>query len=318
MRRVRKVPPVTLVQSGMTIVELMIAMALGIFLMAGLMQVFQANQRTSMLQESFARVQESGRIGIELLVKDIRMADYKGCLPDIDSINNMLSDTDPDYDVARVNFLAPGVGGQNDAGGVDIAGQRVIGGSDTLTVRGAYDACAGNGRVDTSVPGNVNISVSPSCDVDVGDILLFSDCVSGELFSVTDWDSDDPILHHTTDPIDVPGAIDNATDTFSKAYTSGDIFGAFKKTYFIAAGTNGDSLWVDNEGETLELVTGVTDLQFEYGDDTDRDGSVDRYVDASVLGGSMQFVKSIRVTLDVADGSVEKSYTAVANIRNRM
>ena len=304
-------------QTGMSLVELMIAMALGIFLMAGLIQVFQTNQKTSMLQESFARVQESGRIGIEMLVKDIRMADYKGCLPDVDAINNMLSDADPDYSLAKVNFLAPGVGGQNNVGALNIEGQSVIAGSDTLTVRGAFDACAGRGRVDTSIPGNANIKVSATCEIDKGDILLFSDCVSGELFSVTEWNPDDPVLHHSTDPIDVPGAINNAKDKFSKAYTSGDIFGAFRKTYFIAAGTNGDSLWVDNAGQAMELVTGVADLQFEYGEDTNGDGSVNRHVDAT-SSLNMQAVKAIRVTLDVEDGTVEKSYTAVANIRNRM
>jgi len=305
------------VQSGMSLVELMIAMGLGIFLLAGLLQVFQANQQTSMLQENFARVQESGRIGVELLVKDIRMADYKGCLPNVDAINNMLSEADPDYSVSRVNFLAPGVGGQDNVGAINIEGQAVIAGSDTLTITGAFDACAGNGRVDTSVPGNANITVSSSCEIDTGDILLFSDCVSGELFSVTDWDPDNPILQHSLDPIDVPGAIDNASENFSKAYTSGDIFGSFRKTYFIAPGTNGDSLWVNNGGEILELVTGVTDLQFEYGEDTTADGSVNRYTNAgSVI--SMEAVRAIRVTLDVEGGTVEKSYTAVANIRNRM
>lgn len=66
-------------QQGLTLVELMIAMLLGLFLLGGLLQIFISSRHTSTMQEGLSRLQENGRFAIDFLARDIRLAGYKGC-----------------------------------------------------------------------------------------------------------------------------------------------------------------------------------------------------------------------------------------------
>jgi len=70
-------------QYGFTLIEIMVAMVLGLVILGVIGQVFITSRTTSMLQEGLARVQESGRFGMEALSYDIRMAGYAGCRSDL-------------------------------------------------------------------------------------------------------------------------------------------------------------------------------------------------------------------------------------------
>ena len=63
--------------SGMTLIELMVALAIGAFLMIGAITVFMQG-RTTFRTESLARLQENGRFALDVLEPDIRMAHYWG------------------------------------------------------------------------------------------------------------------------------------------------------------------------------------------------------------------------------------------------
>ncbi|NUO75406.1 MAG: pilus assembly protein PilW [Lysobacter sp.] len=68
--------------AGFSMVELMVALALGTFLMIGLVQVFDASRITYKLSEGLARVQENSRYAMDYLQRDLRMAGHMGCLND--------------------------------------------------------------------------------------------------------------------------------------------------------------------------------------------------------------------------------------------
>ncbi|MQM39532.1 hypothetical protein KBTX_03561 [wastewater metagenome] len=63
-------------QQGLTLIELMIALVLGLMLSAGAVQLFIANKQSYRLQDALARVQENGRFAVHRLSRDIRMAGY--------------------------------------------------------------------------------------------------------------------------------------------------------------------------------------------------------------------------------------------------
>jgi len=67
---------------GLSLVELMIAMVIGLVLLLGLMQVFAASRTASRLSEGLARVQENGRFAMDFLQRDLRMAGHFGCVND--------------------------------------------------------------------------------------------------------------------------------------------------------------------------------------------------------------------------------------------
>lgn len=63
-------------QSGFSLVEIMIALLIGLFLLGGILQMFSASQQTYRMQSNLARLQENGRFALDFLSRDIRMAGY--------------------------------------------------------------------------------------------------------------------------------------------------------------------------------------------------------------------------------------------------
>jgi type IV pilus assembly protein PilW len=93
----------------------MIALVLGAFLLAGVLQVFVSAKQTFAVQDGLSRLQENGRSAMDFMGRRVRMASYWACL-------------------AR----APGdiVGTDDNAA----SGDNIDNGTDTITLRGAFDA----------------------------------------------------------------------------------------------------------------------------------------------------------------------------------
>ncbi len=62
---------------GFTLIELMIALALGVILLLSMIQVFGSMKSSYRFQESMARVQERGRIAMDLIAHQARLAGYR-------------------------------------------------------------------------------------------------------------------------------------------------------------------------------------------------------------------------------------------------
>ena len=67
---------------GISLVELMVALAIGAFLMLGLVQVFAASKAAYTTSEGLSRVQESARFATDFLQRDLRMVGHMGCVAD--------------------------------------------------------------------------------------------------------------------------------------------------------------------------------------------------------------------------------------------
>jgi type IV pilus assembly protein PilW len=63
-------------QLGLSLVELMVAMALGLLLMTGVIQVFLSSRQTYAANEAMGRLQENGRFALEFIARSARMAGY--------------------------------------------------------------------------------------------------------------------------------------------------------------------------------------------------------------------------------------------------
>lgn len=69
-------------QAGLSLIELMIAMLIGLVLILGLVQVFGASRQAYQLSQGIARNQENGRFAVDFLSRDLRMAGHTGCVND--------------------------------------------------------------------------------------------------------------------------------------------------------------------------------------------------------------------------------------------
>lgn len=78
---------------GFSLVELMVAILIGLIISIGVVQIFSATRATYQLDESLARAQENGRFALEFLHQDIRHAGYAGCKRDttVAVFNNLSS-----------------------------------------------------------------------------------------------------------------------------------------------------------------------------------------------------------------------------------
>jgi type IV pilus assembly protein PilW len=84
-------------QQGLTLIEIMIALLIGAFILGGIMGVFLNTQRTYRVQDAMSRLQENGRFAMEFIANDIRMADYRECQTStppsldisLDAVNNI-------------------------------------------------------------------------------------------------------------------------------------------------------------------------------------------------------------------------------------
>ena len=68
-------------QQGLALIELLIALALGSLLMLGVTRMFADSVANSSSERALAQVQESARIAMDILKRDIRMAGYQGAAP---------------------------------------------------------------------------------------------------------------------------------------------------------------------------------------------------------------------------------------------
>ena len=318
---------------GYTLIELLIAMGLGAFLLTGVVQIFSTSSQSIRLVNASARVQEGGRIAMELLSRDIRMADYWGCAPAPSTISNNLDETDtPDY-IAAMHALevASGVVGENDvpASRADIGGVDVVEGSDVLRLRGASALSGVKVVTPYMTTTSAGVHVNDNSGIPKGTVLLISDCSGGDYFSTTGNNTGNNLLHN--DGFDTEGVVKNKTKNFSRTY-KGDavILSSYTKIYFLGKNNQGsNSLYrYDSEdAELLELVPNVTSLNFTYGEDTRNDAvkAADLFRNAAMVS-NMDNVISVQVEIGIKNSgssattntSVARNYSSTVTIRNRL
>lgn len=286
-------------QMGFSLVEIMIAMVIGLVLMAGVIQVFQGSKISYRTNEGLARVQEGGRFGIDLFAREIRMAGYQGCR-NLDQIEPTViaQNPPPELDFGNSEVLR---GNDNVGSGTTINGRSVAAGTDTLVSKKASTNAAqltGNMTAD-----NANIQIQGNGPgFSQNDLVFITDCSNADVFRVTNL----PGSSGTVTLAHANGANANESNRLSKAYKSDSLVMGFESnTYFISdSGVDNErgqsirSLYVDRVGAAnpTELIRGVEDMQVQYGEDTSGDGSVDSYVSANAVADFADVI-SVRVAL---------------------
>lgn len=96
-------------QGGFSLIELMIAMVLGLLVLGAAIAVFQSNQRTFSANEGQNRIQEGARAAYEMMSRDIRAAGGTACS------KLARPDEEHTYTSDETNFLVtPVTGGANE------------------------------------------------------------------------------------------------------------------------------------------------------------------------------------------------------------
>ncbi len=298
----RKYPITGRRQRGFTLVEILIALVIGLILTGGIIQVFSSTRQSNRVQEAISRMQENGRMALEVIARDARMADFWGCSGDIANVTNHL-------DSGESGFINFGVGGVD---GTDSGGS----GADTLVLRGG----TGNGLILQAPFGPATssaLNVTTGNGLDEGDVVMISDCETADIFQVSNDDADTTgSIAHTTggsitpgnDNVFDPGCPGASAHCLSKVYdNTARVFTTNQVTYSIATGSEGLPALFRNGQEFLD---GIEDFQVLYGEDTDGNSVADYYVAAGDVVDMTQVI-SIRFAI-VTVSSTDRLYEGPA------
>ena len=324
-------------QSGVSLVEVMIAMLLGIFLLGSVVQFFVSSRQSNRVHEATSRLQETGRMALEVMARDIRMADFWGCASDITNVVNNLNSANAGY----VDYQTGGVAGTEGGAGVP----------DTLILRGGFGTGL-NLEPPYGPQASANLKVAAGNDLEQGDIILVSDCTNGDIFQISNANPGGAgTVVHNTGSATVPGNY-NATNPgcpganahcLSKVYgADASIYRVQQIVYTVGTGSEGEPALFRNGAEFLD---GVEDLQILYGEDTDAPGSagegianyfvpadqvadmervigiriaiVARSSNDNLVTGNLQSFAVLGANETAADRRIRRVYETTVNIRNR-
>lgn len=248
-------------QKGFSLVELMIAMVLGLLLMAGVMQVFLASKQTYSTQNALSRVQESGRFAMEFLTSDIRNAGYKGeC---ITPLNNLLNEGSSSYSDDLFD-LSQAVSGRANASPSWVANRTA---GDVIHVK--YAASLAGVTASGNTPANANtISLTAASGVAQGTIIIVSDPLGCDIFQ----NRSNANAHNLTrGAVGSPGNKNPGSNNFSHAYDAAmEILKLQSATYYIGNDVNNRPalrrISFSTGGAVDEvLIEGIQNMQVLYG-----------------------------------------------------
>lgn len=316
-------------QAGVTLVELMVALLLGLIITSGVIQIFISNRATYAFNEGLARIQENGRSAIDALTYNVRMSGFLGCLSAATTVHNNLNSST----TLAFNFEEGIRGYEGDDSGVGAviaptvtnpANATAVGdwtpalpvllgaipNSDVLVVRNV--SSSSNSLRSPFVSATKVMALGAAANYQVGDIAVVSDCQKASVFQITNV-ADTTAGGVATFELShvAAGTPGNATPTWGtdQEYSAGaQLMLAETWVYYVGArpGDGAPALFqqrLQSSAGTVsalapeELIEHVETMQITYGVDNELDGDVDSYVTADAVGANWNRVAAVRVGL---------------------
>lgn len=299
-------------QQGFSVVELMVALLLGLFLVSGVTGMYLSSKQTYRMTDNLSRLQESLRFSLEFMSRDIRMAGYMPCRfpPTFSNVINGGTNWFLDF----FNFGIRGYEGGVSTFPTEISSD-VVAGTDAIAILkgGVYAATI---TIHDDAANRFNLQDSfPAGEFDQGEIALVCDPRQASIFQVwnsaagagtIDYGSNSGIApgNSTTD-LGIYGVDAQITPYEPVIYfiapsSTNPNVNALKMRMLEAQLTGGNETAVMNEEELLE---GVESMQILYGVDIDNDQVADRYEAANdVAATEWPNVIAVRLGLLMSTG----------------
>lgn len=333
---------------GITLVELMIAMAVSAILLLGVGIIYGNAKHTYTVDEEFARLQENARFAMNFLIDDIRAAGSLGCAKNDGGANIQCLLTTP---TSQCKNLVSGIEGYNagtssltttgSGATLQLADSNTIAtnwnvgagafystgnfpftavlGSDIITVRHADSTIIRPAGTITLPAASFNVQ-DPNSLISTDDILIVSDCSNARIVQATSIDNggtaNETINMAATGGTGTPG---NDTGTTVPAYNfqqaTSDVSRFLTHTFYI--GINGryePALFRYNGVTSEELVSGVESMQILYGVETtttNPDGVANQYVPAN--SGVVNFASTNQPVVSVRIALLMRSEKNIPN-----
>lgn len=282
---------------GFSLVELMVALLLAMVLLTGAGSVYWSTSKTYSLQQAQARLQDTGRTALDLLVRDIRMSAHTGCSASARLANALYSEKPDRQWMTHVDKGLVGIaGGSVSRRLIDRQAQSEaltlhwLNREQALTVVGHDSEGAQLFLADRhgANPGDLLALVVPGCDqlaVFIAGPGTRGNRVSHGAASAT--------LANCSRLLAGQFNCMAAGRGLKLFDYSGALLAPVASTaYYIRAGAQGPALYRRRGGESVSgnrlaaeaLVEGVERIRWLYGQDSDGDGLADWYRPAEAIG----------------------------------
>lgn len=321
---------------GFSLIELMIAMVLGLIVIAGAGSVFMASSRTYQTNTALSEVQSNARISFELLARDLRMAGQNDCNNN-GRVANVLNNQATAWYANWGNALHGYASTQADpavATGSGV-GERVAG-TDSVQI-------LGSGTTGLSVQKHNPTSATfflnqTTTSLKPGDIIVVCDQDHTALTQITNYNSSNKTIVHNNGT-GSPGNCSKGLGWPTTCTTNGNTY-TFPPNSIIATlvasdwyiGNNpvgGRSLYkismINSAGvpttQAQEMVRNVQNMTIKYHQTSSND-----YLDAAAVT-NWAVVDSVQVTLQIESTDkragmnytpITRNFTTTATIRNRV
>ena len=309
------------VQRGFALVELMVALTLGLVLFAGAGHLVVASSQSWALQDELRRVRENGRLALDILGQSISTAAYTGC-PAQAKLANLLASTTDDrqwmmhFDKGLLGIPISSVRQQLDG---DADSEAII----TYRIDSDQALVVNNHDLATAT-----LTTTGGHGYDRGDLLALTtaDCSQVSLFSAGVETSGTEVTHPAGS-----GTLANCTSLLQGDFSchsgvqdagtishAGSTLAAIESyAFYLRESNNVPTLYRKLAGEYASgrsisaeaLIEGIERLSARYGLDSDGDGVVNQYLDASeILPFDNQWQNIVSVRLEL----VARSFSEVA------
>lgn len=298
-------------QRGLSLVELLIAITLSVIIIGGIVQAFIANRQSYAVTEALVRIQENGRFALNFLTSTLRTVGDYGCLPEpmLDNSNiqihlasSWLADANP------IQLDAPGADANfNTQDGAASADATSFDSPDVLTILapvGEVALFAG-----TVAGSSVQFEITNEGDFDQNDYVLVSNCQVADYIRLK---ADATAATATTGPILEDETAGIRLDFYSPENITTTVQEVQVMSFFI----NDEALQVSlnsNAGgmaAAQELVTGIENMQLEYGVDTGNDLIPDYFDTITNVNaqGDTDDIVAIKIQLMAVSGSSDEGF----------
>lgn len=307
-------------ERGFSLVELMVALGIGLFLVGAVVTMYLAQSSISKTTVSQASVQNSENAISALLVPAIRSTGFTGCsnltqfIADLNSggaapIGSLNSGTQPPM---IIGYDASGTAGSgsslaistdndvNDSVASDwspsldstLVGS-VLAGSDVLVILGAVPGSNPIEVTAKSVPGaSTTLALQNTTGLSVGQLASVTDCGKTDIFQITGLTATS--VSHTGSS----GSMTNKTDFLPVSFDLASQLIPLQQTAFYVAHGQGDqstlmqSIYINGAWTSQPLVPGIDSMQVLYG--VGKAGVVSQYMDASAVT-DWTTIQSVRI-----------------------
>lgn len=302
-------------ERGFSLVELLVAMTLGLILISSMITVFSANRRSTELNAAMANLQESARFALDAIARDVRMSGYQGCLDVNSGTITIRAKSAPTSDLRLTSTSGSVVKSASEWDPEPLPGfdepteNPAVLGTHTLQVQfgdAETTTLASQMSFDGAVSPNGPLELSAPIGLESGDLAIIANCDSGDLFSVSAVGADGLTVDHA-DTVNTSGSLtrpygDEQTIAQTRVmrfsshiYYVGDTGRRNDSEQPIRALYRQSLPYGSSDNPPIELVEGVEDMRVAFG--IRQSSGALRFVDAQDSLYAPERVESVQIGL---------------------